>query len=108
MKFKQKQEQEFPVLTKKKVEDDGFGHMVEEETETEELEATKDLNQTGGGAGNVLKINPIDFDYDQSTDTVKPKNEKAFDNLVEQHPTVHTLERGDNRDKKIAGLKLKS
>ena len=54
-----------------------------------------------------MKVDPGDFEYYLKSDIVKPKNKKAFDNLVEQHPTVHTLRRGDNRDKKVAGLKAK-
>ena len=55
----------------------------------------------------VLKINPSEFEYDQNSDTVKPKNKKAFEKLIDQHPTVHTLKRGENRDRKVAGLKAK-
>ena len=113
MRFKLKQEQDFPALSRKerKVEDDGFGHMVEEDAEIEETEIPKEdltvSDQNSEASGIVLKVNPTDFDYDQSTDTVKPKDTKAFDTLVEQHPTVHTLRRGDDRDKKVAGLKAK-
>ena len=55
----------------------------------------------------VLKVNPADFDYDETSDTVKPKDTNAFDTLIEHHPTVHKLKRGDKRDKKVAGLKAK-
>ena len=113
MKFKLKKEQEFPALSRRNVEDDGFGHMVEEEADnledddsikTDDLEVKRDSLPL---PGNILKVDPGDFEYDLKSDTVKPKNKKAFDNLVEQHPTVHTLRRGDNRDKKVAGLKAK-
>ena len=33
MKYKQKLEQDFPALGQRKVEDDGFGHMIEDEPE---------------------------------------------------------------------------
>ena len=33
----------------------------------------------------------------------KLKNEKAFEKLIDQHPTVHNLKKGDNRDRKVAG-----
>ena len=70
MKYKIKQEQEFPALSRqgRKVEDDGFGHMVEEEAETEEVEPSKNvspcLTPESEVSGNVLKVDPKDFDYD--------------------------------------------
>ena len=32
---------------------------------------------------------------------------KAFESLIEHHPTVHKLKRDEKRDKKVAGLKAK-
>jgi hypothetical protein len=82
--------------------------MVEEEIDDlEDNEHSKVDDPPVKPPGNILKVDPADFDYDQKSDTIKPKNKKAFDKLVEQHPTVHTLRRGDNRDKKVAGLKAK-
>ena len=109
MKYKMKLEQEFPALTKKAVEDDGFGHMVEEET-NDQVEATAvrvKENEESPGPGDILEINPEEFEYDLKSDTIKPRDKKAFDNLIEHHPTVNTLKRGENRDKKVAGLKAK-
>ena len=53
-----------------------------------------------------LKVNPANFIYEKE-DNVQPKDFKEFDKLIEQHPAVHTLIRGDKRDQKIAGLKSK-
>ena len=55
----------------------------------------------------ILNIDPSDFIYDENTDTVKPVDVKAFEELVEQHPSVHKLKRDDKCDEKIAGLKTK-
>ena len=55
----------------------------------------------------VLKVDPAEFEYDQNSDTVEPKNKKAFEKLIDQHPTVHNLKKGDNCDRKVAGLKEK-
>ena len=108
MKHKLKLEKEFPALGQKKS-DTGFSHMVEEyednveqsaENEDKDLLAV-DLHE------NVLNVNPADFEYDEPTDTVKPKNVKSFDDLVELHPTIHKLKRGENHDKRIANLKTK-
>ena len=108
MKYKNKLEQEFPALTKKAVEDDGFGHMVEEENNEQEENVTiPEENGENSSLENILKVDPEEFDYDSKLDTIKPKDKKAFDNLIEQHPTVNTLKRGENRDKKVAGLKAK-
>ena len=56
---------------------------------------------------NILKVNPVDFIYDEVTDTIKPLDTKVFEALVEDHPAVHKLRRGDKRDEKIAALKTK-
>ena len=102
MKHKEKLEQDFPALGQRKVEDNGFGHMVEEEEDNLEDEASEVSTDE-----DILKVDPSDFVYDESTDTIKPVNEDAFVELVENHPTVHKLRRGDKRDEKIAGLKTK-
>ena len=103
MKHKFKQEQEFPALGRRKVEDDGFGHMVEEylDEDDEDFESVEQLTD------NILKVDPSDFVYDENTDTIKPIIVNAFENLVENHPSVHKLKRGDKRDEKVAGLKTK-
>ena len=110
MKHKMKQEQEFPALGRRNVEDDGFGHMVEKETEVSDdhLEGILEITTNNENpTENVLKVDPADYIYDEENDAVKPKDNDAFDKLVEQHPTVHKLKRGDTRDEKIAGLKTK-
>ena len=117
MKYKLKQEQEFPALSKKNVEDDGFGHMVEEDTDDLEESTGEQLKKENEDASSkvdtqetaepALKIDPTDFDYDETNNTIKPKNKKAFESLIEHHPTVDKLRRGDKRDKKVAGLKAK-
>ena len=110
MKYKQKKDQDFPALGQRKVEDDGFGHMIEEDVEDPDQdkvngnskgETAKDLQE------DILKIDPSDLIYDENTDTVKPVDVKAFEELVEQHPSVHKLKRDDKHDEKIAGLKTK-
>ena len=97
MRFKLKQEQEFPALSKRNVVDDGFGHMVEEDVdEVEEFtedQATKCDVDSEEIEEPVLKVNPADFDYDETSDTVKPKDTNAFDTLIEHHPTVHKLQK---------------
>ena len=104
MKFKQKHEQEFPACgSRRKVEDDGFGHMVEEELE----EVDEEIEPLTTSSENILKVDPSDFVYDEVTDTIKPVDVKAFEVLVENHPYVYKLKRGDKRDDKIAGLKTK-
>ena len=109
MEYKIKLEKEYPALTRRAVEDDGFGHMVEEETnEAEDINTDPLVNEPQENAPpENLLVNPEEFDYDPISDTIKPRDEKAFDNLVEQHPAVNTLKRGNNRDRKIAGLKAK-
>ena len=109
MKYKQKLEQEFPALGPRKVEDDGFGHMIEEEVEEfgDDQDPNAEEQTPDDSTDNTLKIDPNDFVYDETTDTVKPLNVNAFEELVEKHPSVHKLRRGDKRDEKIAGLKSK-
>ena len=55
----------------------------------------------------ILNVNPGDFDYDEASDTVTPRNAKDFDNLIEEHPSVNTLKRDEKRDGKVANLKKK-
>ena len=76
MKYKLKQEQEFPALSKSKrnVEDDGFGHMVEDEIIDAE-DAELDKAEVSSAKENspetpVLKVDPAEFEYDQNSDTV--------------------------------------
>ena len=77
--------------------------MVEEDPgEGEDEEEGDPVEDT-----NILKVNPSQFVYDEQTDSVNPINSTAFDKLVESHPSVHKLRRGDKRDEKIAGLKSK-
>ena len=67
MRYKLKQEQEFPALSKRKVEDDGFGHMVEEDTDVfEDKPVLEEIEEP------VLQVDPADFDYDETTKTIKP------------------------------------
>ena len=86
MKYKQKKDQDFPALGQRKVEDDGFGHMIEEDVEDPDQdkvngnskgETAKDLQE------DILKIDPSDLIYDENTDTVKPVDVKAFEELVD-------------------------
>ena len=103
MKYKMKQEQEFPALSRRNVEDDGFGHMVEEEIE----ECEDPTEEQSKKEENILKVDPTDSDYDETTNTVKPKNSTAFEKMIDEHPTVNKLKRDNQRDKKVASLKAK-
>ena len=106
MQFKQKQELDFPALGKKITEDDGFGHMVEEEClELDEVAAP--IDQGDLLKGNILEVNPEDFEYDDVQDKMVPKDKEAFEKLVEMHPTVNKLKRDTNRDQKVSNLKEK-
>ena len=100
MKYRDKLEQEFPALGKKNLEDDGFSHM------TEDLE-DKDNELEENFVENSLTVNPDDFEYDEDTDLLKPKDQVAFDELLEKHPSVNKLKRDDKREQKIANLKKK-
>ena len=101
-----KQELDFPALGKKLTEDDGFGHMVEEEClELDEVAAP--LDQGDLLKGNILEVNPEDFEYDAEQDEMVPKDKEAFEKLVEMHPTVNKLKRDTNRDQKVSNLKEK-
>ena len=55
----------------------------------------------------IIKIDPDDFVYDEENDVIKPKDEVAFDTLLEKHPSVNKLRRDNKRDKKVANLKEK-
>ena len=84
--------------------------MVEEEADLEVSEAIeKEFDEVPHNdlPEPTLEVNPADFVYDEKTDTVSPKNQKNFDDLVQLHPTVHKLKRGDTRDKKVENLKTK-
>ena len=106
MQYRQKIEQEYPALGRKKVEDDGFGHMVEPvESEMENKEVSNTV--TDKPEENILKVDPNDFQYDETSDTIIPLNIEAFEKLIEEHPSVHTLKRDDKRDGKVAKLKEK-
>ena len=115
MKYKLRLEQDFPALGRKKCEDDGFGHMIEEvesEIDSKDVdreEAKKDTVDLADKKeeDNILKVNPEDFDYDEVNDIVKPRSAKAFDDLVEKHPSVDKLKRDNKRDMKVAELKKK-
>ena len=104
MKYKQKQEKEFPTLGKKKTEIDGFVHMVEEEEPFDDESTNSDDKQE---ELNILKVNPDDFIYDDKNDTIVPKSLDDFDNLVEKHPSVNKLKRDNKREEKVAKLKGK-
>ena len=56
---------------------------------------------------NILKVDPKDFQYDETSDTIIPLNIEAFEKLIEEHPSVHTLKRDDKRDGKVTKLKEK-
>ena len=56
---------------------------------------------------NILQVDPNDFDYDVASDTLKPRNLEAFEQMIEEHPSVHTLKRDDKREGKVANLKKK-
>ena len=106
MKYKQKQELEFPALGKKPAEDDGFGHMVEEEDHEVDAESV----QPGHGPPpvvNTLEVNPEDFEYDADHDKMVPKDNEAFEKMVDMHPAVNKLKRDAHRDEKVANLKKK-
>ena len=70
-------------------------------------EVDEEIEPLTTSSENILKVDPSDFVYDEVTDTIKPVDVKAFEVLVENHPSVHKLKRGDKRDDKIAGLKTK-
>ena len=106
MKYKIKVEQEFPALGRKKVDEDGFEHMVET-VENDAVHETVNQEQKAEAKDNILKVNPGDFEYDEVNDTILPKNIKAFDQMIEEHPSVNTLRRDDKRDSKVANLKQK-
>ena len=99
MKYRDKLEQEFPALGKKNLEDDGFSHM------TEDLE-DKDNELEENFVENSLTVNPDDFEYDEDTDLLKPKDQVAFDELLDKHPSVNKLKRDNKREQKIANLNL--
>ena len=102
MKYKNKMEQEFPALGRKKPEDDGFSHM------TEELELEEsDLGNVIQTEENILKVDPDDFENDEAKDVIKPKDQAAFDSLLDKHPSVYKLKRDNKRDQKISNLKEK-
>ena len=107
MKYKQKKDQDVPALGQRKIEDDGFGHMVAEDIEDPDGENKNKDGTKEDLPEDVLNVDPANFTYDENTDTVKPVDEKAFEELVEQHPSVHKLKRDDKREEKIAGLKTK-
>jgi hypothetical protein len=98
-------------LTKKKVEDDGFGHMVEEDIEDKEAEVQIEeipskLDQQESKEP-VLQVNPADFDYDETCNIIKPKYTVAFDTLIENHPSVHKSKEGINVTRKLLVLRPK-
>ena len=106
MKYKQKQEMEFPTLSKKKTVVDSFGHMVEEEDSLDDgLDPIVPENKNDEAT--FLKVDPDDFVYDAKNDTIVPKNVDAFENLVEHHPSLNKLKRDNKRDEKDAKLKGK-
>ena len=106
MKYKQKQEMEFPTLSKKKPVEDSFGHMVEEEDSLDDgLDPIVPENKNDEAT--FLKVDPDDFVYDAKNDTIVPKNVDAFENLVEHHPSLNKLKRDNKRDEKVAKLKGK-
>ena len=111
MKYKTKLEQEFPALGKKQVEEDGFGHMVEDELEVDDkVPESEEKNidpTTQTDQDNILKVNPEDFDYDETNDIMKPRNLEAFNQMVEKHPSVDKLKRDQKREEKVTNLKKK-
>ena len=107
MKYMQKLEQDFPALGQRRVEDDGFGHMIEDEPEDLDDDGEALEVDSGEPTDNTLKVDPTDFVYDENSDTITPLNLNDFDELVEKHPSVNKLRRGDKRDEKVAGLKAK-
>ena len=56
---------------------------------------------------NILKVDPDDFVYDEKNDTIQPKDQAAFDTLLEKHPSVNNLKRDNKRNQKVEKLKEK-
>ena len=77
----------------------------EEDVEVEHSKVKEKV--TGDEHRNILNVNPDDFEYDLQNDTVNAKNLEAFDKMIEEHPSVHTLKRDSKREKKIENLKKK-
>ena len=108
MQYKLKLEKDFPLLSKDKVMEDGFKHMVEaEENDLEQEDVLDDFATPEIPEENNIKIDPNDFHYDVTSDTITPKNHEAFEKLVKEHPSVHTMKRDSKREIKIANLKKK-
>ena len=97
MKYKIKLEQEFPCLGGKKVQDDGFGHMVETAEpameDKEDIVLEESTEKSISLEEKTLIVNPDDFDYDEKNDVMKPKNLEAFNQMVEKHPLVDKLKK---------------
>ena len=105
MKYKMVMEKEFPALGRKKVEEDGFEHMVETaDNDVENVE--KNLAESEAEVP-ILNVDPGDFIYDEISDSVSPKNTTEFDKMIEEHSSVNTLKRDDKREGKVANLKKK-
>ena len=79
---------------------------VESELEDKEVVESNMVAATNS-EDNILQVDPNDFEYDVTSDTMVPLNLEAFEKMIEEHPSVHTLKRDDKRDGKVANLKKK-